>query len=90
MQTEKIQEIIFKTCKTCNESKEIKRFRQYAKECKNCNNKKDAPNKLKRNIKFYDNHKEDLKEENLLNYYKRKYDDKNLSMFEVNLLRILV
>ncbi len=31
-----------------------------------------------------------MQEENLLNYYKRKYDNKNLTRDEVNILRILV
>lgn len=87
---EKIEEIKFKTCKTCYLQKELNRFRPSANHCKNCANKKDAANKLKRNIRFYENHKERLQEENLLNYYKRIYDNKNLTKDEVNILRILI
>jgi len=90
MQTEKSQEIIFKICKTCNESKELNKYRPRCLECKKCNNKKDAANRLRRTNKFYHKNKEQMQEENLLNYYKRKYDNKNLSMFEVNLFRISV
>ena len=89
-QINNIEEIKFKVCKTCNEPKELSRYRPSCRECKTCNNKKDATNKLKRNIKFYDSHKEELQKVNLLNYYKRKYDDINISMHEVNLYRIQV
>ena len=88
MQTK--NEILFKTCKTCCELKDLTRFRPYARECKNCNNKKDAINHSIRNIKHYVDNKEQMKEENLLNYYKRKYDNKHLSMHEVKLFKISV
>ena len=84
------QEIIYKTLKTYNEENKLNKFRPHANYCKKCANKKDAVNKLKRNMKFYANHKEKLQEKHLLNYYKRIYNDRNFSTFEVSLLRIAV
>ena len=88
MQTK--NEILFKTCKRCCELKDLTRFRPYARECKICNNKKDAVNNAKRNKNFYVNHREEIKERYLLDYYKRKYDNKLLSMHEVKLFKISV
>lgn len=86
---ETTNKILYKTCKTCKESKDLSRYRPYAKECKNCtyskDNKKNSPMRLK---KFYANHKQEMKEESLLNYYKKIYNNNNLSMHEVNLFRI--
>ena len=90
MQTEKNEDIIFKICKTCNESKDITKYRQRSLVCNKCINKKDAANLIIRHKRFYINNKERIQEQNLLNYYQNKYDNKSLSMFEVNLLRISV
>ena len=84
------QEIIFKICKTCNEEKESTKYRPFARECKKCNNKKDAFNNAKRTKTFYVNHREEMSERYLLEYYKNKYNNKNLTMHEVNLFRISV
>ena len=84
------QEIKFKTCKTCYDQLELNRFRPSQKECKKCNNKKDAANRAIRTNNYYHRNKEQMQEENLLNYYKRKYDNKNLTRDEVNIFRILI
>ena len=89
-QINNIEEIKFKVCKTCNEPKELSRYRPSCRECKTCNNKKDAANNAKRNKIFYINHREEMKERYLLEYYKNKYNNDNLTMHEVNLFRISV
>ena len=88
MQTE--NEISLKTCKTCKESKEITMYRPRTRECRKCTNKKDNVNRLDRNKRYYENHKKELQEKYLLSYYQNKYDDKSLSLHEVNLFRISV
>ena len=82
------QEIIFKICKTCNEQKEICKYRPRSLVCNKCVNKKDSKNLIIRHKRFYENHKERIQEQNLLNYYQNKYDNKNLTMHEVNLFKI--
>ena len=89
MKTEKNEEIIFKICKTCNESKEIKLFRQHYKDCRQCQHKKQAENHLKGNKLFYQRNQEKLKKTNLLNYYRKKYNNDNLSIPEINLLQVM-
>ena len=87
MQTEKNEEIIFKICKTCNESKEINSYRAYHKDCRQCQHKKQAENHLKHSKIFYQKNQEKMKQINLQNYYRRKYNNDNLSIPEINLMR---
>ena len=67
-------EIIYKTCKTCNEQKEINKYRPLSKECKKCSNNKDKT-KQQRMKKFYINHREFIKKDNLDRYYKNKLNN---------------
>ena len=84
------QKNIFKICKTCNEEKEMSKYRPRSLVCNQCINKKDSKNLIIRHRRFYENHKERIQEQNLLNYYQNKYDNKNLTMHEVNLFKISV
>ena len=84
------QEIVYKTCKICAESKEINKYIPRSLVCKKCVNKKDAGNRLLRNRKYYYNNKDIVCDRNLLSYYQNKFDNKNLTMHEVNLLKISV
>ena len=85
---ETTNEILYKTCKTCKESKELSRYRPSARHCKRCANAKDADKRILSKREFYKRHQEQLQEENRLNYYKKIYNNNNLSMHEVNLFRI--
>ena len=84
------QETIFKICKTCNEEKECTKYIPRSLVCKKCVNKKDMANRLLRNKKYYNNNKDFVCNRNLLSYYKNKFDNKNLTMHEVNLFKISV
>ena len=87
---ETTNEILYRTCKTCKESKELSRYRPSARDCKKCANAKDAEKRILRKREFYKRHREQLQEVNLLNYYKKIYNNNNLSMHEVNLFRIAI
>jgi len=78
-----------KICNTCNIQKELLYFRRNSNCCRLCNNKKQASNRLKHNKLFYQRHKEQLQEQNLINYYKRKYNNENLTVSEINFLSVM-
>jgi len=78
-------------CKTCLLNLSNNDYRTiHNKECKKCQNIKYLYKKNIRNKKFYENNKQNLQEHNLLNYYKKIYDNKNLSLHEVKLLKIKI
>jgi hypothetical protein len=79
---------ILKICKTCNESKELSLYRPHTKDCRKCANKK-KKNVTELNKKYYEKNKEQLKEQNLINYYRRKYNNESLTVREINLLMVM-
>jgi hypothetical protein len=82
-------EMEMKRCKQCQIEKLLKCFRPHALTCKTCNGKNEKTKK-ERNKKYYEKHTERIKEHNVLNYYKSKYDDNTLTLHEINLLKIKV
>ena len=72
-------ELIYKTCRTCEETKEPKCYRPRARECRRCTHLKDKTNN-ERSRKFYSNHKEVIRKQNLERYYISK--SKKIQEFE--------
>ena len=83
------REQIYKTCKTCQESKEMSKFRTHNYSCRHCEHNKQKENHLKGNKIYYKRHQEKLKEQNLINYYKRRYNNESLTVPEINLLMVM-
>ena len=77
-------ELIYKTCRTCEEIKELNCYRPSARVCKQCISKYDRTKK-ERMKRFYINHKEFLKQDNLDRYYRNKLNKEqhNESLFIV-------
>ena len=73
------KELIYKTCRTCEETKELKCYRPKTRECRRCTNLKDKTGN-ERNRRFYSNHKEVIRKQNLERYYISK--SKKLQEFE--------
>ena len=71
--------------------KELNNYRPHTRECRRCAKKNNNINRYDRNKRYYESHKQELQEKYLLSYYKKKFENINLSsLHEVNLLRISV